>query len=105
MKILVSLIAGIKAFVRQLFSPKPPKLFFPKPPTQKAKEQSDEVTASPSSDENSLDEPIYVYVTEKGKKYHRKVCRIAAAQIRIQLEEALSRYEPCRVCNLPKRGN
>src|SRR5262249_27668736 len=49
------------------------------------------------------DEPGTVYVTEKGKKYHRASCKhLAKSKIAIPLKEAQARYGPCSVCKPPK---
>ena len=50
------------------------------------------------------DDPI-VYVKEKGKKYHKKNCKVAGAgKTGIKLSEALKRgYEPCSVCKPPEK--
>jgi micrococcal nuclease len=49
-----------------------------------------------TSDDNA------VYITKTGKKYHRDGCRyLSKSKIPISLEDAVSRYSPCSVCNPP----
>lgn len=44
-----------------------------------------------------------VYVTESGKKYHVKNCRLKHGSKGITLEEAKKKgYKPCEVCKPPK---
>ncbi|MDR2494338.1 MAG: thermonuclease family protein [Spirochaetaceae bacterium] len=47
-----------------------------------------------------------VYVTNSGKKYHRETCgSLSRSKIMIPLEDAIrSNYEPCALCNPPKRS-
>ncbi|MFN8219760.1 MAG: hypothetical protein U0S12_06460 [Fimbriimonadales bacterium] len=44
-----------------------------------------------------------VYVTEQGKKYHQKNCRLKHGSKGIKLSEAKKKgYKPCEVCKPPK---
>lgn len=44
-----------------------------------------------------------VYVTEHGKKYHVKECRLKHGSSGIALSEAKAKgYEPCEVCKPPQ---
>jgi len=47
--------------------------------------------------------PTIVYVTEQGKKYHVKNCRLKHGSKGMKLSEAKSKgYKPCAVCKPPK---
>jgi hypothetical protein len=50
------------------------------------------------------DDPT-VYIKEKGKKYHKKNCKIVKeGKIGIKLSEAIKKgYEPCAVCKPPTK--
>jgi len=44
-----------------------------------------------------------VYVKEKGKKYHKRNCRLVTGKTGIKLSEAKKKgYEPCKVCFTPE---
>lgn len=44
-----------------------------------------------------------VYVTENGKKYHQKNCRLKHGSKGIKLSDAKKKgYKPCEVCKPPK---
>ena len=46
---------------------------------------------------------LTVYVTSRGKKYHRAGCRyLSKSKIEKPLPEVAGRYEPCGVCDPPK---
>ncbi len=47
--------------------------------------------------------PVLVYVTDQGKKYHVKTCRLKHGSKGIPLAEAKRKgYKPCAVCKPPK---
>jgi hypothetical protein len=52
------------------------------------------------------DDPT-VYVKEKGKKYHKKNCKIVSeGKIGMKLSEAIKKgYEPCAVCKPPTKSD
>src|SRR6185436_17742635 len=51
-------------------------------------------------------EGVTVYITRTGSKYHREGCRsLARSMIPLSLEEAVSRYGPCGICNPPTLGS
>jgi len=64
------------------------------------------LAAAPSvSDDKTVkadDDPV-VYITEGGKKYHKKNCPLVKTGKKgIKLSEALEKgYEPCKACNPP----
>ena len=63
--------------------------------------------SSPAGDKDKdkkKDDPT-VYVKEKGKKYHKKNCKIVKeGKIGIKLSEAIEKgYEPCAVCKPPTK--
>lgn len=46
---------------------------------------------------------VMVYVTNSGKKYHFDGCRyLSKSKIPINLDEAKSKYDPCKVCHPPQ---
>ncbi len=48
-------------------------------------------------------EPILVYVTENGTKYHREDCpSLSSSKIELEWEEAKERYTPCQRCHPPE---
>ena len=50
----------------------------------------------------SRSEPVTVYVTRTGTKYHRAECRLLArGRIPMALTEAVKKYGPCGVCRPP----
>ena len=57
-----------------------------------------------TSKKKDADDPI-VYVKEKGKKYHKRNCKVAGAgKTGIKLSEALKRgYTACSVCKPPEK--
>lgn len=60
--------------------------------------------AAESKNNTTTDNQNMVYITGKGKKYHRAGCRhLKDGGQPISLEEALQKgYSPCKVCNPPQ---
>lgn len=63
----------------------------------------DEPIQTPSAVNDSAapeDQPVTVYITDHGAKYHRAGCRyLAKSQIAISLSEAKRQaYDPCAIC-------
>lgn len=53
---------------------------------------------------SSAPEPIVVYITRTGEKYHRGTCSyLKSSKIAVTLQEAVSRgFTPCSRCNPPR---
>ena len=51
----------------------------------------------------SISDPVTVYITDTGKRYHRSGCRyLHQSSIPIGLKDAKAQgYTPCRVCKPP----
>ncbi len=46
-----------------------------------------------------------VYIRKKGKKYHKKNCKLVKEKIGIKLSKAKKEgYEPCKICFPPKKA-
>ena len=61
--------------------------------------------ATPKIEKQPDTEPVMVYVTRTGKKYHREGCSyLSKNKIPMKLSEAIIRYGPCSRCKPPTAG-
>ena len=55
----------------------------------------------PSVPQETAVTDVMVYVSPNAQKYHTQDCQLVQTKTPIKLEEAMNRYEPCKVCNPP----
>lgn len=59
-------------------------------------------SARPPAVQEQVVTAVMVYVSVNGQKYHTENCqRVIKSKTSIKLEEAVNRYEPCKICNPP----